>query len=230
MMIWIGMDDTDNYESRGTGRLAREIATLLAADYEFLGVTRHQLLVDARIPYTSHNSSAAILLNAPAGVDAGALFERVRQYMLADFQAGSDPGLCVATGIVAEAITEFGQRAQQDLVSQQEARQLAAQYGLALEGLGGTQDGVIGSLAAVGLAASGNDGRYLLVGKIREISGPQPVEMVLQAGVAAVQTLEGERVEQGLVLADKLRPARRNGLPVQFVDRDGEYWQPLKLN
>jgi hypothetical protein len=150
--------------------------------------------------------------------------------MLADFQVGSDPGLCVATGTVDEAIIEFGLRAQQDLVSQEEARSLAAQYGFALEGLSGTQDGVIGSLAAVGLAASGNDGRYLLVGKIREISGTQPVEMVLQAGVAAVQTLQGERVEQGLVLADKLRPARRNSLPVQFVDRDGEYWQPLKLN
>ena len=65
MNIYIGMDDTDNLESRGTGHLARTIAQELAAEYQLLGVTRHQLLVDERVPYTSHNSSAVIELEVP---------------------------------------------------------------------------------------------------------------------------------------------------------------------
>ena len=32
-MIFIGLDDTDTLESRGTGHLARQIAAALAADY-----------------------------------------------------------------------------------------------------------------------------------------------------------------------------------------------------
>jgi hypothetical protein len=68
------------------------------------------------------------------------------------------------------------------------------------------------------------------VGRCREIQGLQPVEAVLAAGVAAVQTPDGQPVREGLVLADKLRPARRQGQPIQYVAWNGEYWQPLKLD
>ena len=77
-MIFIGLDDTDTLESRGTGHLARQIAAALAADYAVLGVVRHQLLRDPRVPCTKNNSSAAILLDGddgkagPAGAPAGA--------------------------------------------------------------------------------------------------------------------------------------------------------------
>jgi len=228
-MIWIGLDDTDNLQSRGTGRLAREIAATLAAEYPVLGVTRHQLLVDPRVPYTSHNSSAAIALDVDGDLNLPALFERLCKMILADFQPGSDPGLCLAAQ-APEAITEFGRRAQRELVHQAEARRLAQEQNLLLAGLGGTQDGVIGALAAVGLAACGEDGRYLLVGDIRSLAGLQPVEALLQAGVDAVRTLDGHLVETGWVQADKIRPARRGSRPVQFVDWQEGHWQPLKLD
>lgn len=229
MTVFIGLDDTDNLESRGTGRLAREIAADLSANYPVVGVTRHQLLVDPRVPYTSHNSSAAITLDVDGQVDLPDLFERVRHLMLADFQPGSDPGLCVAREVPAE-VQGFGVRAQQEVVGQAEARQLAAAHRLLLAGLGGSEDGVIGALAAVGLSSTGEDGRYLLVGRTRDLSGLQPVEAVLASGVAAVCTPDGRPVETGLVLADKLRPAQRGGRPVQFVDWQVDHWQPLKLD
>ncbi len=228
-MIYIGMDDTDNLESRGTGRLARQIAAELERDFPVLGVTRHQLLVDDQIPYTKNNSSAAIALEASAERDIQLLFERVRALMLADFQPGSDPGLCVAAN-VPQALTEFGLRAQRQVVSQEEARSLAASHGVMLEGLGGTQGGIIGALAAIGLAACGEDGRYVHVGRIRELSGLQSVEALLMAGIARVQTMEGEPVQQGMVLTDKLRPARRGGQPVAYVTWEEDHWQPVKLN
>ncbi len=121
-MIYIGLDDTDNLESRGTGRLAREIAGELSNDYPVLGVTRHQLLVDPRVPYTSHNSSAAILIDAPGMLPLEDVFERVRDLMQADFIPGSDPGLCVADETAARDLTSFGQRAKVEVVTQAEAR------------------------------------------------------------------------------------------------------------
>ena len=229
-MIYIGLDDTDNLDSRGTGRLAREIAGDLSRDYRVMGVTRHQLLVDPRIPYTSHNSSAAIGLEDAGTVDLVELFERVKTLMLAGFVYGSDPGLCVANEAAARALTEFGKRAQRDVLSQAEARELAEAHNVMLAGLGGSQDGVIGALSAVGLAASGEDGRYLLVGDTRDLSGLQQVSAVLHAGISAVLTLDGQPVDHGLVQSEKLRPARRGGQPVLFVEWQNDYWQPLKLN
>ena len=228
-MIYIGIDDTDTLKSRGTGRLARNIAAALSPDFTVRGVVRHQLLQDPRVPFTSHNSSATILLEDGGSADTGELFARVRDLMLADFQDGSDPGLCVTRAVPA-AVTGHGRRAQKTIVTQAEARSLARECGIPLEGLGGTEDGVIGALASVGLTACGEDGRYLLVGRLRDLAGLQPVEAVLDAGVREVRTLAGETVRDGMVLSDKIRPARRGGEPVAFVEwRDG-HWEPLKLN
>lgn len=228
-MMFIGLDDTDTLESRGTGHLARQVAAALAADHPVLGVTRHQLLMDPRVPYTRKNSSAAVVLDVDGDVEPEALMARVRALMRANYQPGSDPGLCVARQVPA-AVVAFGRRVQRRLVTQREARELAAAHGILLEGLGGDEDGVIGSLAAVGLAASGEDGRYVLVGRSRELSGLQPIAAVLAAGVAAVRTREGRPVTEGLVCADKLRPARREGRAIAFVEWSGGYWQPLKLD
>jgi tRNA(Ile2) C34 agmatinyltransferase TiaS len=229
-MVWIGLDDTDTQESRGTGHLARQIAAaLIETGYTVLGVTRHQLLKDPRVPSTSKNSCAAILLGADGAIDTDRLLEQVRSLMIKNYQPGSDPGLCIAQNVPA-SVTEFGHRAQTQLVDQGQARQLAEAHAIPLEGLGGTNDGVIGALAAVGLAASGEDGRYVLVGRSRELRGLQPVSALLAAGVAAVQTLDGQPVVDGLVQTDKLRPARRGGRAIAIVERNGDCWRPLKLD
>jgi tRNA(Ile2) C34 agmatinyltransferase TiaS len=232
-MYFVGLDDTDVLESRGTGHLARQIAAALATDYQVLGVTRHQLLVDPRVRCTKNNSCAAIALetNGDRG-DNGYLddlLDQVRAMMLADFQPGSDPGLCVAH-TVPGAVVDFGRRAKEHLVTLPEAWSVAESYGIRLAGLGGDQSGAIGALAAVGLAATGEDGRYVMVGSSRELAGLQPVEALLQAGVFAVETRQGESVTEGLVLTDKLRPARRSGRPVAVVEWAGDHWLPLKLD
>lgn len=229
-MIYFGLDDTDNATSRGTGQLARRIAGQLAETCELLGVTRHQLLVDERVPYTSHNSSAAICVEDKLGVNCSDLYSLVRKLIVEDFQPGSDPGLCMILEEAPDEIRGFGRRAQTELVTQEEARQLASQHGIILEGLGGSEAGVIGALAAVGLASSGEDGRYLLSGRIREIAGLVTIPEALSCGIDQICTLDGKSIEDGYILADKLRPARRNGRPVQFVEWSGEYWAPLKLN
>jgi hypothetical protein len=115
-------------------------------------------------------------------------------------------------------------------VTQTEAWALAVTHSIHLEGLGSDHDGVIGALAAVGLAASGEDGRYVMVGRSRELSGLQPVPALLTAGVRAVRTPDGRAVTHGLVQVDKLRPARRGGQPVAVVEWSGNHWLPLKLD
>ncbi len=227
-MLIIGLDDTDVLDTRGTGHLARAIAGELAATYPLLGVTRHQLLVHPQIPCTKNNSCAGILLDAPAAA-ALCVLERVKALMLADFIPGSDPGLCVAAEIPPE-IVAYGRQCQREIVTRAAARDLAAACGLPLLGLGGDESGVIGALAAVGLAACGEDGRYVLVGRSRELHGLQPVAALLAAGIAAVRTQDGQPVHEGLITTDRLRPARRGGQPIAVVEWAGDHWLPLKLD
>ena len=232
-MIYIGLDDTDNKTSRGTGRLARAMAATLSDRYRVWGITRHQLLVDPRVPYTSHNSSATLHLMEDGNVDLSALADEAQALMLDDFQDGSDPGLCIARTILPEMV-QFGQRAKIDVVHQSTARDLASRCGCILRGLGGTDDGVIGALAGVGLAVTGNDGRFLLIGRSRDLQGVQPVKAILDCGIADVRTMEGRSLDQGLVDTEgKLRPAYREGCAILFVARhesDPSLWKPVKLD
>ena len=80
------------------------------------------------------------------------------------------------------------------------------------------------------VAASSEDGRYVQVGSIREMEGLHPIRDVLAAGVTAVKTLDGDSVTDGMVLTDKMRPARRDSQPILFVEKQEEYWLPLKLD
>jgi tRNA(Ile2) C34 agmatinyltransferase TiaS len=229
MQAFLGLDDTDNKDSRGTGHLARVIGQQLSEKYKVVGITRHQLFFDPRVPYTAKNSSAAILLEIEKPEFLIDIFNETRAIMLADFQPGSDPGLCAALRVPA-AVTAFGEKAKVDLVTQALAISLAKESGILLEGLGGTRDGVIGALSAVGLAAAGNDGRYIFTGQVRELHGSHNVEEVLAAGIAEVRTLTGEVITHGSILTDKLRPSRRDGKVVLFVEEGTDGWLPIKLD
>ena len=69
-IVYIGLDDTDVIGSRGTGRVARALADLLvgAGLGDSLGVTRHQLLVDAPhqqgVEAMADGAQAALYLNS----------------------------------------------------------------------------------------------------------------------------------------------------------------------
>ena len=124
-MIYVGMDDTDTKESRGTGRIARDIATELQLKYPIFGVTRHQLFVHPDIPFTSHNSNAVIHVQTTAN-NMDDIFSTVKKLMLADFIVGSDPGLAIAETIqVASSLVAFGQDAKTMIVTQERAINIA---------------------------------------------------------------------------------------------------------
>ncbi|MBX6365943.1 MAG: ABC transporter substrate-binding protein [Gemmatimonadetes bacterium] len=221
-MILVGLDDTDTPESAGTNQLARRLVASLPPGFEAVLVLRHQLLFDPRVPYTSKNGSASILLRKEPGASLDALVDALRREMRAWYVAGSDPGLCIATSAPPDVVA-FGRRCQRELVAQAEARALAAAAGIHLEGLGGTEDGVIGALAAVGLLASGDDGRVVHRPGWEwpdTFAGPRPVAEVRARGVDVVREhRSGAEVTAGVVDVGKhLRPAYRGGRVVLFVE------------
>jgi hypothetical protein len=226
MTVLVSIDDTDNLESRGTGRLSRAVADALAPEYPIYGVTRHQLYVHPDIPYTSHNSCAVIHVETNGHADLDAIFATAQQVMLSDFIPGSDPGLAVARADqVAPPLIAFGKDAKISIQTQAKARTLAKNLGIRLRGLGGTEDGVIGAMAGLGLAVNLNDGRFLQRGKIRDIVGPATVEQLRAAGVDEVCTLDGRTITSGTIMNEGDKSPKAcpvNGRTVLFVEeRDG---------
>jgi hypothetical protein len=162
-----------------------------------LGITRHQLLLDPAVPYTSHNSSACIVLEIdgdPDGVVAG-LTEVGELYLPEIASPGADVGFCVAeesklgTGVIL-----WGRRAKVEVLQKDEAEAIAHASGIYLRGLTGEEVGVVGALAAVGLRRGGDDGRFLELGGLRRALGEQPAAVFLAAGVERF-VLAGEEVE-----------------------------------
>lgn len=235
--VHIGIDDTDTLDSPGTNQLARRLASSLPHGFTFLVALRHQLLFDPRVPYTSKNGCASLLVRVDAGHGAEELVpllgERIREW----YVPGSDPGLCVATRVPAE-VADFARRAQREIVRQDEARALARAFGIYLEGFGGTEDGVIGALAGVGLLAAGDDGRVVHHPGWEwpdDFGGPRSVEQLRARGVTEVREASTEQaVRSGIVdVGKRLRPSWRGGRVVLYVEsiatRTEPAWRALKL-
>lgn len=244
-MIYVGLDDTDTLDSPGTNQIAKAIVRDLADRFECVFIIRHQLLDDPRVPYTSKNGSASVWLEPLSDEFQKAsdielcdlVFEEFRVGLMQHFVPGSDPGLCLTTEVPQEII-KYGQECQRQLKSQTAARELAQQHEIRLEGLGGTQDGVIGALAAIGLAAGRNDGRIVKLGTWPDdLTGTYPVETILSRDVLIRNAETHQPIEQGTVDVGKhLRPNYRQGQVVLFAEPNGEpspngnaHWQAVRF-
>ena len=189
MRVYIGFDDTDILGSDfGTGKLARRYETLLPQGCSVWGVVRQQLLVDPRIPYTSHNSSACVVLDVidPDPSKVQSILERAVAHIEKQAAAGSDPGLCLACegDTAITSLATFGLRCTEKVVTQQEALRAAGHAHLS--GHGGTNDGIIGAAAAVGLTASGWNGRFIEYEDLRQFSDPVAVITLQEKGIRVV--------------------------------------------
>ena len=218
----VGIDDTDNLDSRGTGHRARQLGDVLTgAGIPAVGVTRHQLLVDPRIPYTSHNSSACLEVTCSPARE-GDVVGLCREFLLRESAPGSDAGLCVARREQAgQNIVTFGHRAKVEVLVAGEAEALARASAIHLEGLTGTRIGVIGALAGVGLRAGGNDGRYLWLPGLRELRGVvRAAALAAQLGLDGIETEGGQAVgpDDRIHVGDWPRPLPRGGRIVLLVE------------
>ncbi len=229
--LLVGIDDTDDHWSPGTGRRARALLHELAAAGlgAPAGATRHQLLVDDRIPYTSHNSSACLAWrSAQADPDAvrTTVVELAGNFLERVCPPGADPGLAVAVPgrLTAEStrlLVDFGHRAQREVLPTEQAHQLAVATGVHLSGHGGTRDGVLGALAAVGLHLSGNDGLFITLPGIREL--PHSATAADLRKIAPIDDARDEahrRPELGetIELGDWVRPVLLHGRAVLLLE------------
>jgi tRNA(Ile2) C34 agmatinyltransferase TiaS len=232
MRIYIGFDDTDNITAdRGTGKLARWFGDELPEGCRMEGVVRQQLLVDDRIPYTSHNSSACVMVDAPDASCVPLIKAQAIEHIKRHSLEGSDPGLCIAwdgDGSLAKLIA-FGRTCTSRVVTQKEA--LEAASNMHLSGHGGTSDGIIGAAAAVGLTASGWSGRFIEYGELRQYSDPIRVLELERSNIVVVSSDRDARVpapEDIVHTKGWLRPRLWGNRAVLLVTpKDGGVWESI---
>jgi hypothetical protein len=219
-VIIVGIDDTDIAGSPGTNHLARLIVSRLESIARGAVVTRHQLFFDPRVPYTSGNGSASIQLPHGDQVTRAELLDCIRTVMREWYVEGSDPGLALAE-CSTPAIDAFAARAKTEVVTQHEARAVAAEAGCHLEGLGGTNQGIIGALSSIALACGGNDGRVVHVDGWPwpdQVKGVQPTTAI-RGRVSDIRLLTGEPFTGDVLdLGKHVRPNWSGGRIVLFVE------------
>lgn len=193
MRVLLGIDDTDNLESRGTGFRARELGERLAADglARVSGISRHQLYVHPDIPYTSHNSALCLDVEWTGG-DLASLAPYCRAYLEETAAPGSDAAFCIAPySGVGDDVIGYGRSAKNTVLNKAGAAALARNAGFHLEGVTGDHGGMIGALACVGLRRTGHDGRFVWVKGVRDLEGVTTVAHLL--GATGIDLLQAER-------------------------------------
>lgn len=227
--LLIGIDDTDDLYSPGTGRRARQLLDELtkAGLGTPAGVTRHQLLVDDRIPYTTHNSDACIAWRSAGGdPDAvvGEVIAMAGRFLERVCPPAADPGLVVAIpSRIADTgeLMEFGRRAKREVLRSQDAWKLGAALGVHISGHGGTQEGVIGALAGVGLHLSGDDGLFIHMPGLYDLPPEASLDDLRRLiGIDDARDGANRRPEPGepIELSDWVRPVLLDGRAVLLLD------------
>ena len=226
MRVYIGIDDTDNLDTRGTGYQARSLGFSLmeAGLFELKSVTRHQLLVDKRIPFTSHNSSACLF--GICKTEPERLIDHCRTFLIRESAFDSDAGLCVATEYeISKEIIAYGNLAKREVLTMADALKMVEGTTIYLEGFKNARIGLIGSLAAVGLRAGGEDGRLLWTRNLRETTGMFSVKELLET-VDIDRVVDRNLKEIGLhskiQITEWCRPVMAGGMITLIAEKANE--------
>ena len=129
---------------------------------------------------------------------------------------GSDPGLCIVaeTSHAMNNLIAFGQLAAVEVVTQADAIEAAS--GAHLSGHGGTNDGIIGAAAGVGLTVWGWAGRFVEYGGLRDYPREVEVATLQAAGMLVLpvnRNVVAPKPTDIVDTTDWLRPRLWGGVP-----------------
>ncbi len=161
--FFIGIDDTDSPSSKGTGYLTRELGKEIENQKlgKVLNITRHQLLISKGINFTNRNNSACIEVNT-CNIESLAGF--CHHFIYSNTNDEANPVMIISpANTVSESIIEFGIKAKNEILTLKQSEKILKDYGLKADFIRKKKNGIIGALAAIGLRATGNDGRVIWV-------------------------------------------------------------------
>lgn len=223
----LGIDDTDNATSRGTGFMSRQLAHAIeeCGIGKVDAITRHQLFVHKSIRYTSQNSSACLKVYTK---DLNGLIQLGEQHLINNSAEGSDAAMCIShQDQICNAVITWGNDAKNTVLTMEDARIVADMSGVYLKGFTGNYEGMIGALAAVGLRAGGNDGRFIWRKRQKELrdieEGIATVkEIMSELDLDGIMSLENEiaAADDKILLNEWVRPILKNNKALLIAEKN----------
>ncbi|MBL6963565.1 MAG: hypothetical protein ISR55_07070 [Bacteroidetes bacterium] len=227
MIVYIGLDDTDNKESRGTGFKSRQLGELIDAKKlgSLVGITRHQLFVHPDIPYTSQNSAACLEVQC---TDMEPLIPLCEEFLIQESEEGSDAGLCITqSSMLSKEHRKFGWAVKRKMLNQEKVQMQVEGQSIYLKGITGTKNGIIGAFAAVALRSTGNDGRFIWLRGLRNLRSGiySSFELYKMMDIDNIVNFEGIAVEEtdNIFIGDWVRPLLKNHKKTILVDEVRNY-------
>lgn len=222
----ISIDDTDNLQSYSTGVIAEFLSEIISTKFECScsDILRHQLLLDDRIKYTSHNSSMSFEVNSHREI-LNEIIDISKDFLEKNHAKEADPGLCIVPTSKlnqTEKLIEFGFKAKNKVIQMKEAYELARELNIHLSAHGGSGEGIIGALAGAGLRLSGNDGKYRKTVAI-DINGEDMSVNVLikQANIDCVCDIDGNEIDKNnyIYIRDRIKKVIKDKKTVLLVKK-----------
>jgi len=144
----------------------------------------------------------------------------------------SNTGVVLLNGQVSRKAIELAMRIKKFKIEKSEVLEIAENEGIQLFEIGGNGQGIIGAFAAAVLASTGNDGRYLDIGGIRNLKGIMRASDLLSSkGVDQIKSIDNNIVDPNeLILVEKVRPKRENFKAILYVRKRADgVWEPVKM-
>jgi len=223
---FIGIDNTDGPGCEGTGALVRALAAAIdeAGWGQSMGVTRHELLQSDKITYTNENFTYAMGLQTDR--DPMDLEDYLVDYVREHASREADPGVAILSRHSdMDHILSFGRRSQQEVMRHDWALQFSQEGNVALRGLGAKRLGMTGALAAAGLRAGGQDGRFIDWPGLRDLPTRLTAGQIRErTGIEQIYDQENEPLDRDDMVEtlDWLRPRVEIGKPVIRTQRSTE--------
>lgn len=179
--IFVGIDDTDVAGGAiSTARLARELGETLRSEMRFIGSLGHILFTGVKA--TTNNKASCIILECDADLALDSLFERIVDYVEWRAALASSPGVVMAARDL-ERLVGLGCEASWREIHLDEA--IPILVGHRFKGFG-SQRGLIGAAAAVGLTVRGWSGRWLEYGDLRRFERAVQIRDLAEQGIRTV--------------------------------------------
>lgn len=219
----IGIDDTDGPGCEGTGALVRALAAHIeeAGWGQSLGVTRHELIDSSKLTATTGNFAYALAIQTERSILD--VEDDVVDFVRDHASSAADPGIALLSRHSdVPHLLAFGRRAQTELMRLDWAQTFANESNASLRSLGSKRAGSVGALAAAGLRAGGQEGRFIDLPGLREITGRITAGQIRErTGVETVIDEDGEPLDRDdpVETYDWLRPRLEGGKPVIHTRR-----------
>ncbi|MFA6226344.1 MAG: sugar-specific transcriptional regulator TrmB [Methanoregula sp.] len=151
--VTIGVDDTDTREGGATFALALALLNHLGRSKGIIPISHHIAMLKPEVFTKTAGNSASCIEVAVEPESAADLVEKTLRF-IADESLSHEWGIAIRTGLdLPEGLREYGRMARLQVITRTLAEATAERFGVSLYG----GNGVIGALAAVGLAGLPNE-------------------------------------------------------------------------